>query len=280
MNIIDEAKKKVFDKPISIFEKAKNNFENHQRLKSAREHLRLNSSNSNKKRVRFGSVAYNDTSFNILINQNENQNENKMRNSITVGKNKRNSIVFFPTFNKSSNSIKRYSDKNKTNINNLHVIHENHNEKHEENISEKNSDSSFENDDFKKYKIKNNKSESMTQTYFNKKEKVKLDQISILFSKAHNQKLISFCGMKNYDNIIFSSYFGRKKKNNDRLKKEKEEVNLFDKKIKLVKRYRIDIEDSAEGKKRKKKFLDNIIELRTYISNSKTQPVSLRETYK
>ena len=36
MNIIDEAKKKVFDKPISIFEKAKNNFENHQRLKSAR----------------------------------------------------------------------------------------------------------------------------------------------------------------------------------------------------------------------------------------------------
>ncbi len=119
----------------------------------------------------------------------------------------------------------------------------------------------------------------MTQTYFNK-TKVKLDKLSILFSKAHNQKLISFCGMKNYDNIIFSNYFGKKKKNNDRINKEKEEVKLFNKKIKLVKRYRIDIEDSAEGKKRKKKFLDNIIELRTYISNSKTQPVSLRETYK
>ena len=108
--------KKVFDKPISIFEKVKINFENHQRLKSAREHLRLNSSNSNKKRVRFGSVAYNDTSFNILINQNENQNENKMRNSITVGKNKRNSIVFFPTFNKSSNSLNRYSEKKKIKV--------------------------------------------------------------------------------------------------------------------------------------------------------------------
>ena len=57
-----------------------------------------------------------------------------------MGKNKRNSIVFFPTFNKSSNSIKRYSEKNKTNINNLHVIHEKHNDKHEDNTSEKNSD--------------------------------------------------------------------------------------------------------------------------------------------
>ncbi len=275
MNIIDEAKKKVFDKPISIFEKAKNNFENHQRLKSAREHLRLNSSQSKQKRVRFGSVAYNDTDFNILINQNDNQ----IRNSITMGKNKRNSIVFFPTFNKSSNSINRYSEKKNKSNNSLHVIHEKHNDKHEDNTSEKNSDYSFENDDLKKLDIKNNKSESMTQTYFNK-TKVKLDKLSILFSKAHNQKLISFCGMKNYDNIIFSNYFGKKKKNNDRINKEKEEVKLFNKKIKLVKRYRIDIEDSAEGKKRKKKFLDNIIELRTYISNSKTQPVSLRETYK
>ena len=118
----------------------------------------------------------------------------------------------------------------------------------------------------------------MTQTYFKKKEKVKLDQISIHFSKAHNKKLISFCGMKNYDNIIFSNIFFKKKKNNDGLNKEKDK--LFQKKIKLVKRYRIDIEDSAEGKKRKKKFLDNIIELRTYIANSKTQPITLRETYK
>ena len=28
-----------------------------------------------------------------------------------MGKNKRNSIVFFPTFNKSSNSLNRYSEK-------------------------------------------------------------------------------------------------------------------------------------------------------------------------
>ncbi len=42
--------KKVFDKPISIFEKVKINFENHQRLKSAREHLRLNSSQSKQKK--------------------------------------------------------------------------------------------------------------------------------------------------------------------------------------------------------------------------------------
>ena len=226
MNIIDEAKKKVFDKPISIFEKAKNNFENHQRLKSAREHLRLNSSQSKQKRVRFGSVAYNDTDFNILINQNDNQ----IRNSITMGKNKRNSIVFFPTFNKSSNSINRYSEKKNKSNNSLHVIHEKHNDKHEDNTSEKNSDYSFENDDLKKLDIKNNKSESMTQTYFNK-TKVKLDKLSILFSKAHNQKLISFCGMKNYDNIIFSNYFGKKKKNNDRINKEKEEVKLFNKKM-------------------------------------------------
>ena len=196
-----------------------------------------------------------------------------------MGKNKRNSIVFFPTFNKSSNSINRYSEKKNKSNNSLHVIHEKHNDKHEDNTSEKNSDYSFENDDLKKLDIKNNKSESMTQTYFNK-TKVKLDKLSILFSKAHNQKLISFCGMKNYDNIIFSNYFGKKKKNNDRINKEKEEVKLFNKKIKLVKRYRIDIEDSAEGKKRKKKFLDNIIELRTYIANSKTQPITLRETCK
>ena len=278
MNIIDEAKKKVFDKPISIFEKAKNNFENHQRLKSAREHLKLNPNQSNKKRLRFGSVTYNDSDFNIFLKENENEKENKIRFSVINGKNKRNSIIFFPTFNKSSNSIKRYSEYNKNNINNLNVIHENHNEKHEENISEKNSDSSFENDDLKKLKNKNNKSESMTQTYFKKKEKVKLDQISIHFSKAHNKKLISFCGMKNYDNIIFSNTFFKKKKNNDGVNKEKDK--LFQKKIKLVKRYRIDIEDSAEGKKRKKKFLDNIIELRTYIANSKTQPITLRETYK
>ena len=33
-----------------------------------------------------------------------------------MGKNKRNSIVFFPTFNKSSNSLNRYSEKKKIKV--------------------------------------------------------------------------------------------------------------------------------------------------------------------
>ena len=57
-----------------------------------------------------------------------------------MGKNKRNSIVFFPIFNKSSNSINRYSEKKNKSNNSLHVIHEKHNDKHEDNTSEKNSD--------------------------------------------------------------------------------------------------------------------------------------------
>ena len=68
--------KKVFDKPISIFEKVKINFENHQRLKSAREHLRLNSSQSKQKKSKIWSCCINDTDFNILINQNDNQISN------------------------------------------------------------------------------------------------------------------------------------------------------------------------------------------------------------
>ena len=113
MTIIDEAKKKIYDKPISIFEKAKNNFENYKRIKSARENLHSLKS----KKKKFGSVMYLDSEIKNLSPQN----------------NQRNSILFFPSSNteklKTSNSVNlinnsnnNFSNKYVHNIQNKNII--------------------------------------------------------------------------------------------------------------------------------------------------------------
>ena len=273
MSIINEAKKKVYNKPISIFDKAKKNYKNHQRLKSAREHLRLNSNPLKNKRVRFCSMTYSENELHLF--------ENINLNSST--RNKRNSIVFFaPNSFKNDSSRKISMNSNILNTNNtnsskskdnLNIIHEKHDEKHED-LSDKNSDS----DNEKKISIDIFKNENMTQTNFVKKtNKNKIDKLSIEFSKAHNDKLLSFYGMKNYDNNIYRNNIKTEvKKNNEKSSK----YNLrYAPQNKKQKRYRIDIEDSEEAKKKTKKFLKNIVELKTFISFCNTQPNSLRQDY-
>jgi hypothetical protein len=118
----------------------------------------------------------------------------------------------------------------------------------------------------------------MTQTNFVKKtNKNKIDKLSIEFSKAHNDKLFSFYGMKNYDNNIYRNNIKTEiKKSNEKSSK----YNLrYAPQNKKQKRYRIDIEDSEEAKKKTKKFLRNIVELKTFISFCNTQPNSLRQDY-
>ena len=156
---------------------------------------------------------------------------------------------------------------------NLNIIHEKYDEKHED-LSDKNSDS----DNEKKISIDIFKNENMTQTNFVKKtNKNKIDKLSIEFSKAHNDKLFSFCGMKNYDNNIYRNNIKTEiKKSNEKSSK----YNLrYAPQNKKQKRYRIDIEDSEEAKKKTKKFLRNIVELKTFISFCNTQPNSLRQDY-
>jgi len=109
MTIIDEAKKKIYDKPISIFEKAKNNFQNYKRIKSAREHLHPLKS----KKLKFGSVMYFEPDIKNILTQ----------------KNDRNSILFFPSSNtenlKSYNSLNIINNNNNNNnFNNkyLHIV--------------------------------------------------------------------------------------------------------------------------------------------------------------
>ena len=279
MSIINEAKIKVYDKPISIFEKAKNNYKNHQRLKSAREHLKLNSNQLNHKRVRFGSITYSGNEFNNYFNN---------VNLTSSSKNKRNSIIFFDPSSLKTDSHRKISlstpinnlhsrtntnNSNFSNRENLHIIHENHNEKHEEQ-SDKNSDSEIE----KKISVDVFKTENMTQTNFYKiNTKKKIDKLSIKFSKIHNDKLFSFCGLKNYDNIIYRN----KIKKEIKAKSEKESnSNLrYKPKTKKYKHFRIDIEDSEEVKKKTKKFLKNIVQIRTFLSCCNSPPHSLRQDY-
>ncbi len=107
MTIIDEAKKKIYDKPISIFEKAKNNFENYQRIKSTRENLHPIKS----KKLKFGSVMYFEPDIKNIIPQ----------------KNLRNSILFFASKTenlKTSNSLNKINNNNNNNFNNkyLHIV--------------------------------------------------------------------------------------------------------------------------------------------------------------
>lgn len=122
------------------------------------------------------------------------------------------------------------------------------------------------------------KTENMTQTNFYKiNTKKKIDKLSIKFSKIHNDKLFSFCGLKNYDNIIYRN----KIKKEIKAKSEKESnSNLrYKPKTKKYKHFRIDIEDSEEVKKKTKKFLKNIVQIRTFLSCCNSPPHSLRQDY-
>lgn len=105
MKIIEDAKGKFVDKPISLFEQAKKNYNIHQKMKNAKKHINIINNRENPKRDRFGSVNISQFKiFNLKNKQNslKRNNRNIFPNSITNENN-------IPVISKSTNNLSHFT---------------------------------------------------------------------------------------------------------------------------------------------------------------------------
>ena len=275
MKIIEDAKGKFVDKPISLFEQAKKNYNIHQKMKNAKKHINIINNRQNPKRDRFGSVNISQFKiFNLKNKQNslKRNNRNIFPNSITNENN-------IPVISKSTNNLSHFTisiNKFSKTVNDdyLKIIHEkkinnnnNNNNNNNSNDNNNNSnhfnDSSFlnesENNKIKMELDKNNKKDNITQTF----NITKLDKVHVLFNKSHNQRIINNYGIK--DNKDYSTFTFRKikPKKKDKIVLRYNNTNIN----KRSKRFRIDFEDSYEKKRKTETFLNKIKKLQNYINN-------------
>ena len=279
MKIIEDAKSKFVDKPISIFEQAKKNFNIHLKMKNAKKHINIINNREKPKREKFGSVKI--SQFKI-INLKNKQNLLK-RNNRKIFPNSITNEEITPVISKSTNNLSRFTisiNKFSKTVNDdyLKIIHEkkinNNNNNNYNNINNNNNnnnnnnsnhfnDSSFLNEsENNKVKIelgKNNKKDNITQTF----NTTKLDKVHVLFNKSHNQRIINNYGIK--DNKDYSTFTFRKikPKKKDKIVLRYNNTNIN----KRSKRFRIDFEDSYEKKRKTETFLNKIKKLQNYINN-------------